>query len=440
MNTKESRIDDAVEALGFDSLKKIQEEAIDGFRNHDELMIVAPTGSGKTLAFLLPILEVLENQKVTQALILAPARELALQIEQVFKSMKTDFKINCCYGGHNIQTELQNLSDTPQIIVGTPGRIADHIRRGSIDARNIESLVIDEFDKALELGFEKDMTFIIDELFNVQKRVLVSATESEQLPEFVKMNNPVVQKHIGTKRNEGRLTQYQVRAEDDDKLDILIELILRIGHEPTIIFCNHRDAVERIGELLKKNKIPVGLFHGALKQEHRERELIKLRNESSNILITTDLAARGIDIPSIKNVVHYQLPLKEDAFIHRNGRTARMDASGNSFLMLKSDDVLPEFVDKDCEVFEIKKHPVQDMQRRFVTLFMNLGKKNRINKVDVVGLFYQKGGLQKDELGKIEVLDHCAYIAVAGKQVGPLIRNLKNEKIKKKSFILEVSR
>lgn len=440
MNTKESRIGVAVAALGFKSLKKIQEDAIEGFQEHDELVIVAPTGSGKTLAFLLPVLDMLEERKITQVLVLAPARELALQIEQVFKSMKTGFKINCCYGGHNIKTELQNLSDTPQIIVGTPGRVADHLNRESIYASGIEVLIIDEFDKALELGFEKDMTFIIDELHNVQKRILVSATESEKLPDFVKMSNPIVQKHIGEKRNEGHLSQYQVRAEDDDKLDVLIELIHRIAHEPTIIFCNHRDAVERIGELLKSNKIPVGIFHGALKQEHRERELIKLRNESSNILITTDLASRGIDIPSIKNVVHYQLPTKEDAFIHRNGRTARMSASGNSFLMMKSDDVLPEFVSSDCPEYNVNQHPKQELQRRFVTLFMNLGKKNKVNKIDIVGLFYKKGGLEKDELGMIEVLDHCAYIAVAGKKVGPLIRNLKSKKIKKKTFVLEVSR
>lgn len=440
MNTHSPRVQSALKTLNFEALKTIQEETLENFRANDELVLIAPTGSGKTLAFLMPILENLQDKKITQAIIVAPARELALQIEQVFKSMKTGFKINCCYGGHAIKTELNNLTDAPHIIVGTPGRIADHLRRSSIDNRLVNTLVLDEFDKALELGFEKDISFIIDELYNVEKRVLVSATEKDELPDYVKMPNPVVLKYIGEKRNEGQLKEYVVRANSDDKLESLKELISKIGHEPTIIFCNHREAVERIGDLLWDNKIPVGIFHGALKQEHRERELIKLRNKSSNILITTDLAARGIDIPSIKNVVHYQLPPKEDAFIHRNGRTARMDADGNSFLMVKENEDLPEFAPKGLTVFDLQKAPHQDTQTGYVTLYLNLGKKNKINKVDIVGLFYKKGGLKGDELGLIEVLDHCAYVAVARDKASVLIKNLKPEKIKKQGFVVAISR
>lgn len=431
----------ALNALGFPELKKIQEATLEKFKEKDKLVLIAPTGSGKTLAFLLPILEILNSEEEgTQALIVAPARELAIQIAQVFKSLKTEFNVTCCYGGHQVKIELNNLLSSPQVIVGTPGRIADHLRRTSIDPKDIKTIVLDEFDKALELGFEKDIKFIIDALYNVEKRVLVSATTNEYIPDYCRMDNPEKLEFVGEKRNEGNLFEYLVQAKDDDKLEILKELIYKVGHEPTIIFCNHREAVERIGELLLNNGIPTGIFHGALKQEHRERELIKLRNKSTNILITTDLASRGIDIPSIKNVIHYQLPLKEDAFIHRNGRTARMEADGNSFLILKSDETTPDFVKTDIKKFDISQQKDADLTTQYVTVHINLGKKNKINKVDIVGLFYKKGGLVKDELGKIEVLDYSAFVAISRVKSKDLLKNLRGEKIKKQTFRVSISR
>jgi ATP-independent RNA helicase DbpA len=430
----------ALKKLGFSALKEIQKVTLDEFKNENEIVLIAPTGSGKTLAFLFPILESLENKKITQALVIAPSRELALQIEQVFKSLRTDFKISCCYGGHQVKIELNNLVDIPQIIVGTPGRIADHLRRRSIHTDAIKTLVLDEFDKSLEMGFEKDIKFITDKLEAVQKRVLVSATSKDHLPEYCLMPNPKTLQFVGNKNYQGELKSFFVKASNDDKLDLLKNLIYKIGNEPTIIFCNHREAAERINDLLFEYGIPTGIFHGALKQEHRERELIKLRNKSSNILLATDLASRGIDIPSIKNVIHYQLPTKQDAFIHRNGRTARMEANGNSFIVLKADEKLPDFASAEIEEFSMNKHSDIDLTTDYVTMYLNLGKKNKINKVDIVGLFYQKGGLVKDELGKIEVLDYCAYVAVKRTKSKELINTLRKEKIKKQSFIVAVSR
>tara|TARA_Y100000589_G_scaffold247396_1_gene235356 strand:- start:104 stop:868 length:765 start_codon:yes stop_codon:yes gene_type:complete len=254
------------------------------------------------------------------------------------------------------------------------------------------------------------------------------------------MPNPKTLQFVGDKSYQGKLKSFYIQANNDDKLDLLKNLIYKVGNEPTIIFCNHREAVERINDLLFEHGIPTGIFHGALKQEHRERELIKLRNHSSNILLATDLASRGIDIPSIKNVIHYQLPPKEDAFIHRNGRTARMEANGNSFIVLKADEKLPDFAPPEIEEFSISTHSDIDLTTDYVTMYLNLGKKNKINKVDIVGLFYKKGGLVNDELGKIEVLDYCAYVAVKRTKSKELMRVLKKEKIKKQSFIVAVSR
>lgn len=433
------RTEEALKKLGFDSLKPIQSAMLAEFQKEDDLVLIAPTGSGKTLAFLLPLLESFKPGRITQAMVIAPSRELAIQIEQVFKSFKTEFKANCCYGGHQIRIEKNNLLDSPTLIVGTPGRLADHIRRGTIDVRNIKNLVLDEFDKGLELGFEKEMKFIIDELEYVQKRILVSATDAESIPAFTQMENPKTLSFVGEKRNEGTLSLFKLQSEGTDKLEELKELLYRVGNEPTIIFCNHRDAVERIGELLRINRIPSGIFHGALKQEHRERELTKLRNGSTNILITTDLASRGIDIPAIKNVIHYQIPTQEDAFIHRNGRTARMEADGNSFVLLKDGDFIPEFMGHVPE-YDLSSHDEVDLDTRYVTVYVGLGKKDKVNKVDIVGLFYKKGGLVKDELGKIEVMDYCAFVAVDRQKAEDLVRTLRNEKIKRKSFKVSISR
>ncbi len=440
MNFNIERTSLALKKLGFPNLKEIQKATLEQFKEQGEIVLIAPTGSGKTLAFLLPILESLEKEQITQALIIAPARELALQIEQVFKSLRTDFKISCCYGGHQVKIEINNLIDIPQVIVGTPGRIADHLRRGTIHPKAIKTLVLDEFDKALEMGFEKDIKFITDALEGVEKRVLVSATSKDYLPEYCRMPNPKTLQFVGDKSYQGELKSFYLQANNDDKLDLLKNLIYKVGNEPTIIFCNHREAVERINDLLFEHGIPTGIFHGALKQEHRERELIKLRNQSSNILLATDLASRGIDIPSIKNVIHYQLPPKEDAFIHRNGRTARMEANGNSFIVLKAGEKLPDFAPAEIEEFSISTHSDIDLTTDYVTMYLNVGKKNKINKVDIVGLFYKKGGLVNDELGKIEVLDYCAYVAVKRTKSKELMRVLKKEKIKKQSFIVAVSR
>lgn len=433
-------IEAALKQLNFDGLKPMQQEMLDCIEPADDIVLLAPTGSGKTLGFLFPILTRLTNIQSTQALIIAPSRELALQIEQVFKSLKTPFKVNCCYGGHSVKTELNNLLDAPHVLIGTPGRIADHFRRESIDPTTISTLVLDEFDKSLELGFEDDIKFITNETRYVRKQILVSATDLKELPDYLNISDPTYVKSEGEKQNQGELSSYLLQASNDDKLEVLKDLIFKVGNEPTIIFCNHREAVERIGELLKSNHIPVGIFHGALKQEHRERELIKLRNKSSNILIATDLAARGIDIEAIKNIVHYQLPPKKDAYIHRNGRTARMEAAGNSFIILKLGEELPDFVDASIPKFNLAQQPDANLSTQYTTFYMGLGRKDKINKVDIVGLFYKKGGLKGNELGKIEVLDYCAFIAVQTNKVGMIKRNLQNEKIKKQKLILSVAR
>lgn len=321
--------------LGIQSLNEMQEVANKAILNDNNVLLLSPTGSGKTLAFLLPILQMLEEDiKGVQCLVLVPTRELGLQIEQVWKKMGTHYKVNMCYGGHAIETEMNNLSNPPALLIGTPGRICDHLERKSFETENIKTLVLDEFDKSLQLGFHEEMSFIIGKLSKINKRILVSATSGVEIPKYTRVIHPTVLDFIDDDAPNENLNLRIVPSKSKDKLETLFQLICSLNSESAIVFCNHREAVERIYDNLTAKGIFATFYHGGLNQEERERALIQFRNASFSYLITTDLGARGLDIPEMNHVIHYHLPLKEDEFTHRNGRTARMLASGTAYVIV----------------------------------------------------------------------------------------------------------
>ncbi|MDC3220200.1 DEAD/DEAH box helicase [Flavobacteriales bacterium] len=425
--------------IGINKLKPMQIEAQKIILNKENLFLLSPTGSGKTLAFLIPMIQQLDEKIPTvQAVILSPSRELAIQTESVFKQLKTGFKSNCCYGGHAMRIEKNNLLHPPAVLIGTPGRIADHIRNDRIDVRAIKFLILDEFDKSLEFGFKKDMEYIMDSLFCLNQKCLVSATEIDELPPFVQMNNSKTLNYLAEKKEQKISLKIVDNLSGEEKVDSLIRLLPELSKEKVIIFFNHQDAVNRISLLLKEKGIKHTSFHGGLKQDNRERELTKLRNGSTNILLATDLAARGIDIPEIKNIVHYQLPQKEDAFIHRNGRTARMNQEGSVFL-LHDDNGLREFVPPNLERIQPPEYKGNIENTEWTTLYIDLGKKNKISKMDIVGVFCKKGGLQKDEIGLIEVKDFSCFVAVKSFKLDELLSTLRDEKIKNKKLRIRVA-
>jgi len=396
-----------------------------------DVILLSPTGSGKTLGFLLPLLGLLDAAVPSvQVLILVPSRELALQIEQVFRTMGTGFKVNCCYGGHPVKIERNNLSQPPAVLIGTPGRIAHHLRRNSFSTAAIHTLILDEFDKSLEFGFQEDMTYIIKQLPNLTKRMLTSATKMQEIPAFTGIVRPVTVDFLENKTNAPDLKLKAVISPAADKLDTLFSLICKIGDKATLVFCNHREAVDRISELL---------WDRGLEQEDRERALLKFRNGSHRLLITTDLASRGLDIPEIEYVVHYQLPHTEEAFLHRNGRTARMHAKGTSYLILTEDEKLV-YLKQNPEIEVLPTDLAIPRPTPWATLYIAAGKKDKINKVDIVGLLLQKGELAKEDLGLIEVLDHSSYAAVKRNRIERTVQLIKAEKIKNKKVKIEVSR
>lgn len=434
----ENQIQKAISNLKIEALNEMQIASIEANKGQEDCVLLSPTGSGKTLAFLLPLLGHLNaNLDYVQALIVTPSRELAIQIEEVFRSLGTSFKVNSTYGGHSIKVEENNFTQAPAVLVGTPGRICDHVNRGNLDLSKVKTLILDEFDKSLEMGFQEEMGYIVGQLNSLQKRMLISATEMKEIPSFTGIIDPI-QLNFLSGKSEG-LTLKLVMSEDKDKLQTLFDLLCQNSNESTIVFCNHRDTVERISDFLTEMGVVNTFFHGGLDQTERERTMIKFRNGSSNYLITTDLAARGLDIPEIKYIIHYHMPPKEDGFIHRNGRTARMSATGTSFLLMSRDEDMPDYIKKRPEAVKLKDDNSMPKKPEWVTLYLSGGKKDKINKIDIVGFLSKKGNLEKFDLGLIIVQDFSSYASVKRNKVSQLLQDIQNEKVKGKKLKIEIA-
>jgi len=417
----------------------MQLASVAAISKHKNIILLSPTGSGKTLAFLLPVLKSLEksNNKV-QAIVITPSRELAIQIEDVFKSMNTGFKVSCCYGGHKMSIEKNNLLEPPAILVGTPGRVLDHISRNNFSTDGIQTLVLDEFDKSLELGFQTEMSSIIETLSGVTKRILTSATKALEIPEFTGITDPFVLDYLNENKVLKGLRCNIVRSDHKDKLSTLFQLLCQLGGEQTLVFCNHREAAQRISDSLTDSSVVNEYFHGGLEQHIRERVLGKFRNGSCNILVCTDLASRGLDIPDIKHVIHYHLPPNEEGYIHRNGRTARMNAEGDSYLILSADEMAPTYIKDELNIIELPDTRILPIKPLWGTLYIGKGRKDKLNKVDIVGFLMQKGNLMKEDIGLIEVKDFFSYVAIKRNRINELLRTIRDEKIKNKKTVIEL--
>ena len=419
----------------------MQETTLPAIQNNANVVLLAPTGSGKTLAFLLPVLELLQaDTPGVQCLILSPTRELAIQIERVWQKMATGFKVNTCYGGHSMQIEIQNLSQPPALLIGTPGRILEHIERETFKLDSIKILVLDEFDKSLSLGFEEQMTAIVKELRFLEKRVLASATNKVRIPSFTGLTNPkVLNFYKAEEKSTDGLTVKRVIAGTEDKSLALFQLLCFLGGEPTLIFCNQRDTTEAVCESLEDMGIPAAYFHGGMDQPEREKTLVQFRNSSTLFLVASDLAARGLDIPEVKNVIHYELPLKQEDFVHRNGRTARMHAEGTAYLLMQPEESLPVYILDAPPLLELPEDSPLPEPSPWITLYISGGKKDKLSKMDIVGFLSKKGDLQKEDIGKIEVLDFMSFVAVKKGIVKRLLAAVQTEKMKGKKYKIVVT-
>lgn len=418
----------------IEALNPMQEEAFKTISSDSDVVLLSPTGTGKTLAFLLPLIQKLDKDlEEIQLLVLVPSRELAQQIEQVARKMGSGFKVNAVYGGRAGSLDKADLRHRPAILIGTPGRVADRFRRDHYSLDYIQTLVLDEFDKSLEVGFEKEMEEILNTLPNIKQRILTSATSDAQIPRFVGLKKAVSINHI--KKGKSQLDIKIILSEEKDKLGSLGKALAFIGNQPGIIFCNFKDALERVSEFLWENGIHHECYHGSMEQMDRERALIKFRNGTNQLLLATDLAARGLDIPEIKFILHYHLPVHKKEFTHRNGRTARMNKDGVAYILHWKEEELPEFIEELApEELKVKELPKAKFQKstHWETLHISGGRRDKISKGDIAGLMLKQGKAKKDQIGVIEVQQNFSYVGIHADIVDALIEKTNNSKLKKK--------
>ena len=427
---------DILTKLNIHVLNPMQEEAISVIETTTNTIILSPTGTGKTLAFLLPIIKILDpNCNEVQALIIVPSRELAIQIEQVVRTMGSGFKVNAVYGGRPMSKDKMEIKHVPSILIGTPGRIADHFGNERFSKKNIKTLILDEFDKSLEDGFELEMREIINQLPHINKRVLTSATQSVKIPDFVRLDQPTTINYLREKIFS-KLEVKSVLSSSKSKLPALLDLIGYLGNQNGIIFCNLRSSIDQVSSFLDRNELNHGCFSGGMEQKDRERSLIKFRNGTNLILIATDLASRGLDIPELKFIIHYELPRSEDEFVHRNGRTARVDSKGTAYVLKGESEDLPEYVKKASFVDISKKSNIKSPF--WETLFISGGRKDKISKGDIAGLFFKQGNITKDQLGTIELKQDCAFVAVPKIIADSLVEKLNNTRLKRKKVRITI--
>ena len=428
--------------LGISDLNDLQKSVLKNLKISSSAIIYSPTGSGKTLAFSVTLLKALKNfdTEKLQAVIIAPSRELVIQISDVIRPIAPDYKVTSLYGGHNVADEKNSLQNVPSIIVGTPGRLLDHANRGNIDLTNVRQLILDEFDKCLELGFEEEMRKLLKKMPNLSRKILTSATILNEIPEFVNLREYVTLDFLESAENPSeRTTVWQVKSEEKDKLAALRTLLYSIPQGKTIIFANYRDVVSRIYQNLKDNQISAGIYHGALEQMDREKAIAMFNNESYPILVSTDLGSRGLDIKEVKNIIHYHLPISQESYTHRNGRTARVDKTGDVYILTHQDEQLPDFVTIDDTFNLPEKCEQKSIVNRNNTLYFKAGKKEKISKADIVGFIANNSQIAPNEIGVINVYDHYALVAVPKQKAKTAVSQLLKAKIKGKKIRIEIA-
>lgn len=433
-------IDKILDKLGI-QLNPMQEETMHAvLHGNKDVVVLSPTGSGKTLAYLMPLVQLIDPKvDEPQLVVVTPGRELALQSTEVLKSMGTGLRTMACYGGRAAMDEHRVMNKVlPQVIFGTPGRLNDHLDKGNFSAEHVKYLVIDEFDKCLEMGFQDEMGRLIASLPYLERHFLLSATEAEEIPRFVHMGRvETIDYRMDEEQVPERIRIYQVKSPQKDKLETLAQLLLSLGDESSIVFLNYRDSVERTNEFLRSRGFATSAFHGGLEQHEREDALYKFSNGSANIFVSTDLGARGLDIPDIDNIIHYHLPECEDSYIHRVGRTARWEAKGKAFFLLGPSEDIPSYVDAEVEDYEIPSDLPAPAKPRMATIYIGKGKKDKISKGDIVGYLCKIGQLQSSEIGKIDVKDRYAYVAVSRTKLKQVLKLTAGQKIKGIKTVIE---
>lgn len=456
--------------LKYKEPSKVQSEVIPYLLNKKDVIVKSKTGSGKTASFAIPLCEKIdiENNSV-QGLIIAPTRELALQIKEEIQNIGRIKKVRCSaiFGKQPLKEQIAELKQRVHIVVATPGRIIDHIGRGSIDLNNIKYFIIDEADKMLNKGFVDDMDSILNKLPKETCKGMFSATIDDSINKVCDkyMINPVMVEV----ENEGnkitkQISEYYIKVEKDDKYETLKNVIYSQCPNTLIIFANTRDKVDEIYKKMKKDKFLVNEIHGDMSQDKRLFIIKDFKENKFNILVSSDITSRGIHIDDISLVINYEVPRYKENYVHRIGRTGRVHKLGKAITLVSpneekylndienyTENKIEEITEIDNIKLEHGKVKFEQLQKNLAQnkkedklknketsnsevtkIYLNVGKKKKIRVIDIVGAFSNIDGINNDDIGVIEVKDVCSYVDILNYKGEEFLKNNKEIIIKKK--------
>lgn len=462
--------------LNYKTPSKVQEEVIPRLLKKEDVIVKSKTGSGKTASFGIPICENIdiENNNV-QALIVVPTRELALQVKDEISNIGRLKKIRCSaiFGKQPIKEQIRELKQRVHIVVATPGRIIDHIGRNTIDLDDIKYFIIDEADKMLNKGFIEDMEFILNKIPKNSAKGLFSATIDDDIQyicdKYLKVSN-ILDIKYNELFDKKQIIENKIKSSENDKYKNLKSIIYMENPTSLIIFCNTKDKVKKLYENMKKDGFLVEELHGDMSQDKRIFVIKDFKNNKFNILISTDVAARGIHIDDISLVINYDVPRDKENYIHRIGRTGRKDSYGKAITIftdkddkyineieaylgyeikvleeLKIDDIAKgkiKFEKKSKEVLKNRKNKIieKNIHSEVTKIYINAGKKKKIRVIDIVGAFSNLPGINNEDIGVVEVQDLCSYVDILNYKGEELVKKYKEISIKKKIVKLRKDR
>ncbi|MBX2988355.1 MAG: ATP-dependent RNA helicase DbpA [Bdellovibrionaceae bacterium] len=442
-----------VQELGFERMTEVQAAAIPPLLEGKDLVGQSKTGSGKTLAFALPILEKIDpSRRATQALVLCPTRELCTQVAREIRRLGrriNTLQVLIVSGGQPLGPQISALQKGAHIVVGTPGRLVDLIRKGRFDAGDINTLVLDEADRMLDMGFEDDMRVILSEIPGTRQTVFFSATYPPSIQSLSGkyQNKPA---RITIEEPEDGKTSIQhvyFPAEQDEKPKILSILLRKRDPEAALIFCNLKASIADITQKLRHEGFSADLISGDLEQRERDEVLAKFRNGSVRFLVATDVAARGLDIAALPLVVNYDMPVDTETYVHRSGRTGRAGQSGVAISLMAAHEK-SKMMDIQLETpirFEPGQlgprgqGPLEPRPADMRTIYIAGGRKDKVRPGDLLGaLTGEAGGLDASDVGKIEIHDRFSYVAVAREVAESVIKKLAHGRIKGQRFMIKL--
>jgi ATP-independent RNA helicase DbpA len=437
----------ALEELQFTTPTPVQEQVLPLTLDGQDVAGQAPTGSGKTAAYGLALLQQVDlKNDAVQMIVLVPARELALQVRDALKKLGKylpNLRVAAFYGGHAFREETASLQQAPHVVVATPGRLLDHFERRTIIPNQLKTLVLDEADKLLELGFQDELVEIVKRLPRRRQTLLFSATMSDKVLELIRKNltRPRV---INLGQDEDRLPENLTLIGHLGPVELKPAALLHLLRQPetgrALIFCNTREKCMELARFLQGREVAAEVLHGKMPQPERDKALLKLRNGSSQVLVATDVAARGLDVTLLDTVVQYDAPDKADSFQHRAGRTARAGAEGTAHLLAttkEKDHVQKWPVAASIQWREMKAPKLPPAAPKApkpenVTIHVTAGKKDKVSAHDLVGAFVNVGGVTREQVGHIEVFDYYSYVAVPRQMAPDVLQRLLGAKVKGK--------